>query len=354
MRYKLFGRSGLRVSELSLGALTFGEEGGQGADKTESEKVFRAYVERGGNFIDTANKYNEGTSEIWCGEFIGRERDRFVIATKYSLNMRRGDPNAGGTHRKSMMQSVEASLKRLKTDYIDLYWLHQWDDNATPLDEVLRGLDDLVRQGKVLYLGISDTPAWRVAQANTMADLRGWSPFVGLQIEYSLIERTPERDLIPMAQALGLAITPWGVLGQSVLSGKYHTAADPKNPPGSLRVKGTAARITERNLGIARVGAEVAKEIGATLPQVAIAWLRTRSPQIIPILGARTQAQALDNLACLDITLPPELVRRLEEVSRIELGHPHDFLRRQRIVEQRWGGTQGRVEGLPGYVIEGP
>ena len=203
MKYYLLGRSGLRVSEISLGTMTFGEEWGWGASKEESRKQFELYVERGGNFIDTANRYTEGTSERLVGEFVGAKREEFVVATKYTLFTRKGDPNSAGNQRKNLVQSLDASLKRLKMDYIDLYWLHAWD-YLTPVEEVMRALDDQVSAGKVLYVGISDAPAWVVSQANMLAILRGWTPFVALQIEYSLIERTPERELLPMAEAMGL------------------------------------------------------------------------------------------------------------------------------------------------------
>ena len=202
MRYKLFGRSGLRVSELALGTMTFGPEWGWGADKETSKALFDLYADAGGNFIDTANRYTEGTAEKYVGEFVAADREHFVVASKYTLKIRDGDPNFGGNQRKNMMQSLHASLKRLNTDYLDILWLHAWDF-TTPVEEVLRGLDDLVRQGTVLYVGISDTPAWVVSQANTIADLRGWSRFVGLQIRYSLADRTAERDLLPMAQRAG-------------------------------------------------------------------------------------------------------------------------------------------------------
>ena len=345
MRFKLFGRSGLRVSELSLGALTFGEEAGFGAPKPECRRVFDAFVEAGCNFIDTANRYTGGTSETWCGEFIGAERDRFVLATKFSLNMRAGDPNAGGNHRKAIVQSLEASLRRMRTDYVDLYWLHQWDD-TTPVEEVMRALDDLVRAGKVLYVGISDSPAWICSQANTLAALRGWTPFVGLQVEYSLLERTVERELLPMARAFGLSVTPWGAVGGGVLTGKYHTAADPKAPPDALRAKLNAGspRTSERSLRIAAEVHAIAQEIGRTPAQVALNWVRQQSPRVIPIVGARTAAQARDNLACLEFELDPVLLKRLDAVSRIELGFPHDFLRLPRIVEQRFGGTWQQMD----------
>ena len=221
MKYRLFGKSGLRVSEAALGTMTFGQERGWGAPKDESRKVYDAFREAGGNFIDTANIYTDGTSESFLGEFLEGHRDSVVLATKYSNAAPGNDPNAAGNHRKSMMQAVEASLKRLRTDYIDLYWVHIWDA-ITPVEEVMRGLDDLVRQGKVLYVGISDVPAWWIAQANTLADLRGWSRFIGLQIPYNLIERTVERELIPMAKALDIGVTAWSPLSNGVLTGKYH------------------------------------------------------------------------------------------------------------------------------------
>src|ERR1700726_4708154 len=221
MRYQLLGRSGLRVSEICLGTMTFGEEWGWGSSKEESQGIYNRFRELGGNFVDTANLYTNGTSELFLGEFMQGHRDQVVLATKYTNAVPGTDPNAAGNHRKSMMQAVEASLKRLKTDYIDLYWVHIWD-GITPVEEVMRGLDDLVRQGKVLYLGISDAPAWWIAQANTLAELRGWTQFIGLQIEYNLVERTVERELIPMAKALNLGVLAWSPLAKGVLSGKYH------------------------------------------------------------------------------------------------------------------------------------
>src|SRR6267154_743180 len=221
MKYRLLGKSGLRVSEAALGTMTFGDEWGWGSPKAEAQKVYETYREAGGNFIDTANFYTNGTSERFLGEFIRGDRQSVVLATKYSNAAPGNDPNAAGNHRKSMMQAVEASLKRLQTDYIDLYWVHIWD-GITPVEEVMRGLDDLVRAGKVLYVGISDAPAWWTAQANTLAHLRGWSPFIGLQIEYSLTERSVERELIPMAKALNLGLTAWSPLARGLLTGKYH------------------------------------------------------------------------------------------------------------------------------------
>ncbi|AUX38903.1 aldo/keto reductase [Sorangium cellulosum] len=331
--YRLLGRSGLRVSPLSLGAMTFGADWGWGADREEARRIFDAYVDRGGNFIDTANKYTEGTSERLLGEFAGDKRERLVLATKYTLTMRPGDPNSGGNHRKSMVRSVEASLERLRTDYIDLLYLHAWD-GTTPVEEVLRAMDDLVRSGKVLYVGISDTPAWQVSRMQAIADLRGWAPLVALQIEYSLIERTVERDLIPMAQEMGLGVIPWSPLGSGVLTGKY-TRADldigdgAANPAGTRKNLAAAnGALTERGLEIAEVVKAVAAESGRTPSQIAIAWTLLNPAVTAPILGARTLKQIEDNLGALDVRLTDDQRARLEKASAVSLGFPHDFLAR--------------------------
>lgn len=319
MKYKLLGRSGLRVSEVALGTMTFGEDWGWGASLDESRKMFDLYAAQGGNFIDTAVNYTDGTSEKFVGDFIVHDRDHFVLATKFTLSRRRNDPNFGGNHRKNMVRSVEQSLKSLKTDYLDLFWLHVWDF-TTPLDEIMRGLDDLVRSGKVLYLGISDTPAWIVSQANMLADLRGWTAFSALQIPYSLVERSSERDLLPMARSLDLAVTPWGILGSGVLSGKYN-----QNAQATGRASGRGA-IPEKSLTIARETEAVANELGVTTSQAAIAWIRQRPGVIVPILGARTLDQLQDNLGSLDVSLSPAQMKRLDDASAIELGFPHGFL----------------------------
>ncbi|MEH2047917.1 aldo/keto reductase [Nostoc sp.] len=345
MKYKLLGKSGLRVSELSLGTMTFGEDWGWGASVDESRKIFDSYVEAGGNFIDTANGYTDGSSEKIVGELIAKERESFVVATKYSfplqMNGKKGDPNASGNHRKNLIQSLEGSLKRLNTDYIDLFWLHAWDF-TTPIEEVLRSLDDVVRQGKVLYIGISDTPAWIVSQANTIAHYQGWTQFVALQIEYSLIQRTPERDLIPMAKALDLALTPWSPLGGGVLTGKYNKPSQEGGEQG--RVASLGGEVSQKNLAIAQVVSEVAAEIGHTPSQVALAWLRAQTGVIIPIVGARKLTQFKDNLASLDVSLSPEHLQRLDEVSQIELGFPHDFLHSDMIRDRLFGGTFNTIE----------
>jgi aryl-alcohol dehydrogenase-like predicted oxidoreductase len=333
MRYKLLGHSGLRVSELCLGTMTFGEESGWGAARDECARMLDAFAEAGGNFIDTADAYTNGSSEQITGELLAAERERWVLATKYTVNTRPGDPNGGGSHRKSMVQALEASLRRLGTDYVDVYWVHVWDV-FTPVEEVMRGLDDLVRSGKVLYVGVSDTPAWIVSQANTLAALRGWTPFVGLQVPYSLVERTPERELLPMAQALDLTVTSWGPLGGGLLTGRYGT--DRQGPTAGTRLAGRIAAhgadkiLSHRALAIADAVNQVAAEHDATPTQVAIAWVRAQQARsvIVPILGARSRTQLQDNLGALELELTGTDLTRLEEVSKVELGFPHDFLGR--------------------------
>lgn len=325
MKYRVLGRSGLKVSEICLGTMTFGEDWGFGASKDESRRQFDAFAAKGGNFIDTANVYTKGTSERFVGEFVKPDRDRFVVATKYSIATRFDDINAWGNSRKNLVQSVETSLKRLDLDRIDLYWVHV-ADFITPIDEMMRALDDVVRAGKVLYIGVSDTPAWQVAQANTLAELRGWSRFVGLQIEYSLIERTPERDLLPMADALGLAVTPWGPIGGGVLSGKYSVGWE---TPDSKRVAANRHRFSDRNMKIAGEVKAVADELGRSSAQVAIAWAMGRGAHgTIPIVGARTAVQLEDSMGAVDIAFTPEMLARLDAVSKVDLGFPHDFLAR--------------------------
>ena len=338
MRYKLLGRSGLRVSELALGTMTFGTEWGWGATKEESRRMFEAFGEAGGNFLDTANRYTDGTSEKFIGEFIASDRDHWVVATKYTLWMRRNDPNFSGNHRKNMVQALDASLERLGTDYVDLYWVHAWDF-TTPAAEVMRALDDMVRAGKVLHVGISDTPAWIVSRANTLADLRGWSPFVGLQLRYSLIDRTAERDLIPMARAMDMAITPWSILGAGTLTGKYSRGAS----PAEGRAKEGAATV-ERNLAIADAVVEVAEEIGCTPSQVAVSWVRQQHGVIVPLIGARNLAQLEDNLGALEVTLDDAQLEKLGEVSRFEPGFPHDFLEGDHIRDIVFGGTYDQID----------
>lgn len=333
MRYKLLGKSGLRVSELCLGTMTFGNDWGWGAEKDESKKIFETFVEAGGNFIDTSNNYTNGTSEKFIGEFVQNDRDHFVLATKYTLTDRKADPNFGGNHRKNMLRSVEGSLKRLGTEFIDLLYLHMWD-YVTPVEEVMRALDDLVRSGKVLYIGISDTPAWVISQANILADLRGWSRFVACQGEYSLASRTPERDLIPMSRSMDMSYLAWGILEAGELTGKYNTSSEePK------RSKDTSERIKN----IASMLMEVAREASCTPSQAAINWVRQRSPHIIPILGARSEKHLKDNLGCLNFKLTDEQILRLNESSPIELGFPHSFLTSDHVRGLIFGETFSKI-----------
>jgi aryl-alcohol dehydrogenase-like predicted oxidoreductase len=347
MRYRLLGNSGLRVSEAALGTMTFGDDWGWGAAKDEARKIYDAFREAGGNFIDTANIYTNGTSETLLGEFMEGHRQSVVLATKYSNAFPGTDANAAGNHRKSMMQAVEASLKRLRTDYIDLYWVHIWDQ-FTPVEEVMRGLDDLVRAGKVLYTGISDAPAWWIAQANTLAQLRGWSPFVGLQIEYSLIERTVERELIPMAKALNIGVTAWSPLGSGVLTGKYHGHADSSDSAGEPgRLTHDMAKDfqpeAERSGRVVAAVKRVADETGRSMAQVALAWLHYRPVPVIAILGARKLSQFQDNLASLELTLTTEQVKTLDDASRIELGFPYDLYAKDMPRAIRYGGMADRI-----------
>jgi len=336
MRYQLLGRSGLRVSEVCLGTMTFGTEWGWGADKHESFKMFETFASSGGNFIDTANRYTEGSSEKYVGEFIESDRDHWVLATKFTLKDRNNDLNYAGNHRKNLMRSVLSSLKRLNTEYIDLLWVHLWD-NTTPVEEVMRGLDDLVTRGLVHYIGISDTPAWIVSQANTIADFRGWNAFAAIQFEYSLLQRTPERDLIPMAKALDLAVTPWGTIGGGALTGKYLRGE-------AGRVPDDSTRRNDHSSVIAQAVVDVAKELDVTPAQVAINWTRHRDQVMIPIIGASREKQLLDSLGCLNFTIPDAMIQRLNEVSKIELGFPHEFLKSDGVKEEAFGGLFEKLD----------
>lgn len=335
MRYTTFGTSGLRVSEMILGTMGFGEDWGWGAPLEECRRMFTAYAEAGGNMIDTANRYTEGSSERIVGELIGKERDRYVLSTKYTLSMDGDDPNASGNHRKNLRRSVEESLRRLGTDYLDVLWVHIWDP-ATPIEETLRALDDLVRAGKVLYLGFSDVPAWVIARANTIAELRGWTSFIGLQLSYSLLERDIERELLPMAETLGLSVAAWAPLARGVLSGKFtRTDAD-----AGSRISRDA--VPEHHLAIAAEVDAVADELGVSSSQVALAWTRAHRTWIHPISGARTLDQLTDNLAACELRLPPEAVERLDEASAFPLGFPQDFIQMSR--EFVYGPSAGRFD----------
>jgi aryl-alcohol dehydrogenase-like predicted oxidoreductase len=343
MNYQLLGRSGLRVSDLSLGAMTFGEDWGWGTAKEEARKIYDAYREAGGNFIDTANVYTQGSSESFVGEFVSGHREEIVLATKYSNAAPGNDANAGGNQRKNMIQAVEASLKRLNTDYIDLYWLHIWDQ-MTPAEEVMRAFDDLVRAGKVLYVGISDAPAWVVAKSNTLAELRGWTRYVGLQIEYSLLERTVERELIPMAKDQGISVLAWSPLASGMLTGKYL----PENAPDSdarlnqEMMKGFVAD-NETRQNVVRTVVALAKELGVTPAQIALAWLRHRPVPVIPIIGARRLTQLHDNIASLEVSFTPEQLARLDEVSAVSLGFPNELFANPMVRTLSHGGMRDRI-----------
>jgi aryl-alcohol dehydrogenase-like predicted oxidoreductase len=350
LRYRMLGRSGLRVSEICLGTMSFGMQWGFGADEETSHEILDHYVEVGGNFLDTANKYHGGeTEEILGTWFANREgrRDRMVLATKYTLSMDSRDPNASGNQRKNLHHAVEGSLRRLGTDYIDLLWVHAWDD-YTPYDETMRALDDLVRAGKVLYIGVSDTPAWVVSASNTLAELRGWTSFVGLQIEYSLLQRTPERDLLPMAEHFGLSILAWAPLAGGVLTGKY--TRDPKRGSfDSLRKQGNVSRgrTSEYALQIAGTVDAIADELGVTSAQVAGAWVMAQGYRYIPIVGARKLEQLQDSLGAASVTLEAAHLEKLTEVSKIRLGFPHDFLKSDAVRDLVRGEIRGRIDGPP-------
>lgn len=326
--YITLGRSGLRVSPFCLGAMTFGPDWGWGASEAESKAMIDRYLDAGGNFIDTANFYTRGHSEAIIGDHFGARpaalRHRTVIATKFFSSLHSGDPNAGGANRKAVARSCEESLRRLRTDFIDLYWMHVWD-RFTPIDETMRALDDLVQAGKVRYLGFSDTPAWKVAQAQTLATLRGWTPLVALQIEYSLLERTVEGELIPAAMELGLGVTPWSPLRYGVLTGKYARADRATVEPG--RGDWVKYSLTDHAFQVIDLVTRVANEIGTTPARVAIAWVQSRPGVASTILGARTVAQLEDNLGALDVTLTPQQTAALDEVSKPTLDFAARFVK---------------------------
>ena len=325
-KYVTLGRSGLRVSPFALGTMTFGDDLGWGAGIKESATVLDRYIGMGGNFIDTANGYTRGHAEKIIGDHIGHEssrRDRLVIATKFSTNLYPGDPNGGGSGRKSIITACEQSLRRLRTDYIDLYWLHNWDKH-TPIEETVAAMHDLVQSGKVRYLGISDTPAWKVAQAQLISQFRGWAPFIGLQIDYSLAQRTVEGELIPMAQELGLGVLPWSPLAGGRLSGKYTRENAGNVSEGRGKVLGNM--VTDQHLRIVDALADIAREKQVTISQVALAWVKDRPGVSSVIIGARTVEQLEQNICALELSLEASQIARLDELSRPALPFPCDFL----------------------------
>jgi aryl-alcohol dehydrogenase-like predicted oxidoreductase len=342
MRYQLLGGSGLRVSELSLGTMTFGEEWGWGADSEACREMLDRYAAAGGTFVDTADAYTDGSSERILGELLQGRRDEFVLATKYTLSTRDGDPNASGNHRKNLFASIDASLDRLDTDYVDLLWVHAWD-GITPLEETVRALDDLVTSGRVHYLGFSDAPAWVVARAQTLAEERGLTPFSAIQIQYTLTERTPERELLPMARALDLGVVVWSPLDGGVLTGKY------LEPDAEGRLRVTGGEMSDRQAAIAREVVAVADDLDVSPAQVVLAWIRQQDGQFLPIVGATTPDQLDDTLASVDVTLPDDQLGRLNGASAVELGFPHDFLARPTIRKILTGGTWEQVDATNHY-----
>jgi aryl-alcohol dehydrogenase-like predicted oxidoreductase len=323
--YVTLGRSGLRVSPLCLGAMTFGEDLGWGSSVEESQQILDRYIELGGNFVDTANFYTKSHSEKIIGDHVSRHpqrRDRLVLATKFSGNLYPGDPNAGGSSRKAILGACEGSLRRLQTDYIDLYWLHNWDVH-TPIEETMAALEDLVRSGKVRYIGVSDTPAWKVSQANVTAQFRGWSSFVGLQIEYSLLERSVEQELVPMALELGLGITPWSPLKSGALSGKYKrdTAGQMKKD----RAVFLDAFLNDKTYALIDALEAIAKAHDSTVARVALAWVRSKPGVTSTIIGARRLAQLEDNLKSLDVALGTDEIAKLDAMTTPTFGFPQNM-----------------------------
>ena len=325
--YLTLGRSGLRVSPFCLGTMTFGEDLGWGASVEESGRMIDRYLELGGNFIDTANVYTFGHSEKIIGDHFKKsaKRNSTVIATKFFGSRRPGDPNAGGASRKNIITSCEDSLRRLQTDYIDLYWMHSWD-YFTPIEETLSALDDLVSSGKVRYLGFSDTPAWKVAEAQVTAKFRSWNPLIALQVEYSLLERTVEGDLIPMARELGLGVTPWSPLRSGILTGKYTRAN--RNQQKADRGEWVTSALNDRAYDIVDAVVQIANEIGSTPARVALRWLSSQPGVTSPIIGVRNVKQLDDNLAALELSLTPKQIERLSQISAPTLNFPSDFLKR--------------------------
>jgi aryl-alcohol dehydrogenase-like predicted oxidoreductase len=326
--YVTLGRSGLRVSPFCLGAMTFGEDWGWGATPEDSSKILGTFLERGGNFVDTANFYTKGHSEKIIGDFIAQgraRRERMVLATKFFCNLNPGDPNGGGAGRKAIIAQCEQSLRRLQTDYIDLYWLHQ-NDRFTPIEETLRALDDLVASGKVRYIGFSDTPAWRTAQAQTIAYFRGWAPLISLQIEYSLLERTVEGELMPMAQEMGLGVTPWGPLKGGALSGKY--TRENRGEMKSDRGDHVAGPLTDHDYDLLDELQKIAKELSSTVAAVSLAWVQGRPGVTSTIIGARTMKQLDSNLAALELPLSADQIERLNKLSEPKLNFPAQYMNR--------------------------
>jgi aryl-alcohol dehydrogenase-like predicted oxidoreductase len=330
MNYHLLGKTGLRVSPLALGTMTFGTDWGWGTSEDTARNIFNAYVETGGNFVDTADLYTNGTSETLVGKFIQERslRDKVVLATKYTFNAQPGNPNAGGNGRKNLYRAIEGSLKRLGTDYIDLFWVHAWD-TLTPVEEVIQSLNTLVESGKVRYIGLSDCPAWYVSRAQTLAELRGWERVSALQLEYNLIERSIENEFVPMVQELGMGICVWSPLANGFLSGKYARGQmnegrlKEAQGPGSDAFKRIVNR--EKNWEIVEVLKSVAKQIDRSPAQVALNWVAKRPGVSATLIGATKIDQLQANLRAIDFDLPTELRQKLNQVSALEPATPYTF-----------------------------
>jgi aryl-alcohol dehydrogenase-like predicted oxidoreductase len=346
MNYKTLGRSGLKVSELCLGAMTFGEEFGIGAGEAECRRIFDRFVEAGGNFVDTADMYNRGTSERMLGNFIRADREFVVLASKYSLNTRADDPNAGGSHRKNLVQSLDASLSRLQTDRIDLYWVHGWD-GKTRLDELMRALDDQVRAGKILHIGYSNAPTWVIAQANTLAEERGWTPFSALQLNYSLVVRSIEREYLELARAHDMAITAWSPLAGGLLTAKFNPGADKKAQEGARLVASQfgSNSLTEDRLEVAQGLAEIAAARGCTSAQLALAWImrRVTEPTMIPIIGARNLKQLEDNLGATDVEPDAQTIARLDALAPVTPEYPQTLFASEFFQTMLYGEVRARM-----------
>lgn len=345
--YRTLGKSGLRVSPLTLGTMTFGEDWGWGASPETAETMLSTYVEQGGNIIDTANVYTKGHSEKIIGDYLNKssiKRDAIVLSTKFFCNLHPGNPNSGGTSRKAIIESLDASLRRLQTDYVDIYWMHAFDPH-TPIEETMSALNDLVTSGKVRYVAVSDTPAWKVAQAQMIAQFRGWSAFIGLQIEYSLLERTVEGELIPMAQELGLGVMPWSPLKEGILSGKY--TRENKGQKQSDRNQRISLDLSEETYKIIDRLIDLAKEKEATPASVALAWVVSRAGVTSTIIGARTVNQLGQNLQALSVTLTDEEITSLDKLSEPILSFPISFLRNG-VLDLAQAGT--RVNGVSSEV----
>jgi aryl-alcohol dehydrogenase-like predicted oxidoreductase len=352
VRYKVFGNTGLRVSEMALGTGTFGTKWGSGADKPQARELFDHFVEQGGTLLDCADGYQGGEAESYLGEFIRAERANLAVATKFTTALGARSLLQTGNSRKAMVHSLEQSLKRLGTEYVDIYWVH-FPDHVTPVDEIMRGLDDIVRAGKAHYIGLSDFPAWRVARAATFAELRAMTPLAAVQIEYSLAERTAEREVIPMASAFGMAVAIWSPLGGGMLTGKYRRGETGRRESGfgagGLR---TLDAPTETRL-FAALDA-TAQELGVSLAQVAIAWVRHRGDHygasFFPIIGSRKLAQLKDNLAAINVTLSAEQLQRLDAASAVPLGFPHEFIQGDALLDAQSGGLWQKLDRLRRFV----